>query len=393
MKTLVWAFAAALVTSLMTPFAQGAELLVDRPVVVNDTIPNAMLPMGLVRAGETDLLAAFCDGADIMPGSKAYLIRSKDLGETWEPEPETVFTPDAPHIGLAAGLASLPDGRILLIKTVETYHTDDRTWEAVFKSHTPAFELAVSSDGGKTFQPAGNLPVAEGAVGGVQGVVVALANGDLILPGFQYPGSNGELEGAAYGSGFFRSTDGGRTWGPLEVAFRDPVPGRAKKLLFNEPAFAVRPDGSVTGFARVDSEHSEESEDRWVAKGNHLWRVESRDHGKTWSVPEETSIGGIFPAIVRLPNGPYVLACGNRHESPTRKVCLYTSDDAWNFQFAGYAPYLRTHGECVSSATGGSQCLLPLGDKEAYCIYYAADPELLSEHRTYIEGFLIRAGE
>lgn len=366
----------------------GQSLNVTRSAIVNDTIPDAMLPMGIVRVGKTGLLTVFCDGGDLMPGSKAYLFRSDDLGKTWSKDPETIIASENPDIGIGAGLASLPDGRLLLMEMVQTHDSGDRTWGAVFKKRTSSFPLKISGDGGKTFEAAGELPFPSGANGGVMGTVVALANGDLILPGYQYPGGSPKKEGVLYGSGFFRSRDGGNTWGHLEVAFSDPVPGRTEPLHFNEAAYVVRPDGSIVAYARIDSEKRDAK--LWQTQGNNLWWTESHDNGGTWSIPQESDIGGLFPAIVRLSNGKYLMACGNRHETPTRKIGFYASDDGLNFQLADYAPYFRTGGRCLSSATGGSQALVPISENEAYCVYYAADPSLTSAHRTYIEGCLIR---
>lgn len=385
---------AILVTVALSCTICHADAIADRTLdvirssVVNDTIPDAMLPMGIVRVGERSLLTVFCDGGDLMPGSKAYLFRSDDLGKTWSNAPETIIASENPDIGMGAGLASLPDDRLLLIEMVQTHHSGDRTSGAVFKKRTSSFPLKISRDGGKSFDVAGELPFPNGANGGVMGTVVALANGDLILPGYQYPSEVPKEEGISYGSGFFRSQDGGNTWGRLEVAFNDPVPGRTASMYFSEAAYVVRPDGSIVAYARIDSEKRDAK--LWQTQGNNLWWVESHDHGKTWSIPQESDIGGLFPAIVRLGNGKYLMACGNRHETPTRKVGFYTSDNGLHFQLADYAPYFRTRGKCLSSATGGAQALVPVSENEVYCVYYAADPSLTSAHRTYIEGCLIR---
>jgi len=358
--------------------------------VINDEIPNAMLPMGVAKVGPRSLIAVFCDGIDFMPGTKSYLVRSDDLGKTWG-KPYMEFAPEEKNIGIAAGLSRLPNGDILLVKTTETYLSGDLSWDAVFKARTSHYPLMISSDGGKTFSDAGELPVPERSAGGVMSQVVALPNGDLILAGFQYQGGFPAEAGFQYGSGFFRSKDGGKTWGPLEVAFQDPVPGRDQLLAFSEAAYVVRPDGMIIGYARIDSEKLEgDDAKQWQSRGNNMWRVESRDNGQTWSTPVETNIGGLFPAIARLGEDKYLLVCGNRHAEPTRKVCLYTSRDGLDFQPAGFAPYQRTGGQCVSSATGGSQALSVLSDKEAYMVYFAADPQLPGEYHTYIEGCLLR---
>ncbi|HRJ70906.1 MAG TPA: sialidase family protein [Terrimicrobiaceae bacterium] len=369
-----------------TPVRSEAGVNIVRSGIVNDSITNAQMPMGLVRVGKESLITIFNDGGDLEPGAKTYLVRSDDLGETWG-EPYMVLSSDQPNLGIGGTLAELPGGKILLIEIVQTHLSGDLTMEAVFKTRTSAYNLKISSDGGKTFEPSGSLPVPAGASGGIMGTVVPLANGDLILPAYLYPGGFPKVEGSQYGSGFFRSKDGGMTWLPLEVAFADPVPGRDKPLDFNESAYVVRPDGSIVAYARIDSEIHEAG--RWQSKGNHLWWVESHDNGITWSTPKETRIGGLYPAIIRMGESKYLLVCGDRHASPTRKVTFYTSNDGLNFQPAGFAPYAKTKGECLSSATGGSQALVALTDKEVYLVYYAADPAQTSRDKTHIEGCVL----
>ena len=364
---------------------QAAEVSIVEATVVNDSVPNAQTPFGMVRVGENELVAVFSDAGDLNPGAKGYLIRSEDLGKSWG-EPYMVLSSDQPHMGIGGALVGLPDNRLLLIRIEMNHHSDDRTWDAVFKGRTCTYNLEVSTDGGKTFAKEGTLPSAPNSSGGIMGTVVTLANGDLILPAYQYP-HGGYEAGHEYGSGFYRSTDKGKTWGPLEVAFSDPIPGRDKKLDFSEAAYVVRPDGSIVAYARIDSEILESGV--WQSKGNNMWWIESKDNGQTWSIPKETSIGGLFPAIVRLGKDKYLMACGNRHSSPGRKVSFYTSKDGLDFQYAGDAPYVRTKGVCLSSATGGSQCFVPMSDREVYMIYYAADPAESTLDKTYIEGCLI----
>lgn len=370
---------------LGTPWLGVAEVSIIEATIVNDSIPNAQTPFGLVRAGENSLVSVFSDGGDLHPGAKAYLVRSDDLGKSWG-EPYMVLSSDEPNMGIGGALVGLPGDKILLIRIEMNHHSDDRTWDAVFKGRTCTYQLETSTDGGKTFQKSGTLPSAPNSIGGIMGTVVTLANGDLIMPAYQSPHA-GKEEGYEYGSGFFRSKDKGVTWGRLEVAFTDPIPGREKRLDFNESAYVVRPDGSIVAYARIDSEILEEGV--WQSKGNNMWWIESKDNGETWSTPKETSIGGIFPALIRLGQDKYLLACGNRHSSPGRKVSFYTSSNGLDFQFAADAPYFRTKGVCLSSGTGGSQCLVPLSENEVYMIYYAADPAINTSDKSYIEGCLI----
>ncbi len=374
--------------------SEAPKVRAVRTAIVNTFIPNSMLPMGVVRVGEKELIAAFIDGVDIKPGSAGYLVRSTDLGKTWS-KPFHTMKSDLPNVGTAIAIASLPNGDLLLTKMVETYLSDDPTWDAVFKGHTTQFKLERSTDGGKTFVDDGVLPLPKKCSAGIMGTVVVLANGDLIMPGFQYPGVSPREEGFQYGSGFFRSRDGGKTWGRMEVAFKDPVEGRENPLGFNEAAYFLNKNGTVIAYARIDSERKDTALDVgnqkavWPVDGNNLWVVESTDHGATWSEPKETNIGGLFPAIVRLADDRYLMVCGNRHSKPSRTTYYYTSRDGYDFKFGGTAPYTRTNG-VPDGNNGGSHSLVVIDENHAYLTYYGADAKLGTANNTYIEGVLLK---
>lgn len=136
------------------------------------------------------------------------------------------------------------------------------------------------------------------------GKVVKLPNGDLIYPVYR-SGQVKKLPGELYGSGFYRSTDGGKTWGDFELAFRDNPPAGEKPYSFNESAFLVRDDGMIVGFARLDS------------RPDHgMFRIISTDNGKTWSV-------------LRL--------CGDRSNAPDRiKSCSPRQAAFWPFKKKEY---------------------------------------------------------
>ncbi len=373
---------------------EAPKVRMVRSAIVNTFIPNSMLPMGVVRVGERELIAAFIDGGDIKPGCAGYLVRSTDLGKTWS-KPFLTVKSDQPNVGTAISIASLPNGDLLLTEMVETYLSDDLSWDAVFEGHTTQFRLKRSSDGGKTFVDDGKLPLPEKCSAGIMGTVTELANGDLIMPAFQYTGVSTREEGFQYGSGFFRSRDGGKTWGQMEVAFKDPVEGRENPLGFNEAAYVVTKDGTIIAYARIDSERKDTALDVgnqkavWAVDGNNMWVVESKDNGATWSEPRETDIGGLFPAIVRMADDRYLMVCGNRHSKPSRTTFYYTSRSGYDFQFAGTAPYTRTNG-FADGNNGGSHSLVVIDEHHAYLTYYGADPKLGTANNTYIEGVLLK---
>jgi hypothetical protein len=170
----------------------------------------------------------------------------------------------------------------------------------------------------------------------------------------------------------------------MEVAFADPPSTKEGKQSFNEAAFAIRDDGVVIAYARVDVHRGDDY------KQNTMWRCQSADHGTTWTKPVETHIAGIYPAISRLPSGEFVLLCGVR-DSPVcrRTTSLFTSDDGFNWKYRGHPYYSRTKGTPYNSATGGSQAMVSLGGNKLYVVFYAADPTLPGRDKTYIDGCLL----
>lgn len=348
---------------------------------VNDQIVDAVSPGGLVRTRAGDLLTTFTDKGDSAAGSKCYVVRSEDEGKTWS-EPYIILEPTTPKEGLFTGLASLPDGRVLM--TVTRIGHTDTTRESVFGYRESTVELHISDDGDQ-FAPAGRLDTAPAALTSVMGTVVTLPNDDLIMPAYCYASGPREHPGYRYGSGFFRSVDGGAHWGPMETIFRDPPNSRDTRQRFNESAFAVRKDGTVIAYARVDVHRGDDFAQ------NKLWRSQSADNGLTWSIPVETDIAGIFPAIVSPPSGGFVMACGLRDSKVMRRTTtLFTSADAILWQQQGHAYYSRTGGVPENSATGGSQNLLPMEDGALFVVFYAHDSRLPGRDKTYVDGCVLR---
>ena len=216
------------------------------------------------------------------------------------------------------------------------------------------------------------------------GMIHLLKNDDLIIPAYCYPSRQPQQSGYEYGSGFYRSKDGGRTWGRMEVAFADPPSADEVKQSFNEAAFVVRDDGALVAYARVDVHRGGDF------RQNRMWRCQSADHGRTWTKPVETEIAGISPMITRLPSGRFVLLCGVR-DSPVmrRTTSLFTSQDGLDWTYRGHPYYSRTNGKPWNSATGGSQAMVSLGGNRLYVVFYAADSKLPGRNKTYIDGCLL----
>jgi len=367
----------------LTPsvFADAPPLEVLRSGPVNDTVVDAVTPGGLVQTSSGDLLTTFTDKGDSAAGSKCYVVRSTDEGKTWS-APYLIVEPANPKEGLFTELVQLPDGAILML-LLRIAHVDTSR-ESVFNYRESTIELKRSDDNGATFTSVGFLPTAPRALTSTTGDLYTLPNGDLIIPAYCYSGKAEDEPGYAYGAGFFRSRDGGKEWGRLEVVFQDPPLEDETRQGFNEEAFAVRKDGTIIAYARVDVHRGADF------KMNYMWRCQSTDNGVTWSTPEETDMVGIYPTILTLPSGEFVMACGIR-DSPVmrRTTSVFTSTDGLEWTYRGHPYYSRTKGIPANSATGGSQDMISLGDGKVYIVFYAHDPVLPGRDKTYVDGCLL----
>ena len=374
-KFLLFLLSAGIGASAVFGATPQVKLLWAHPVA--DHMGDATNCTGLAKAPNGDYLVCFNNKGDAAAGSTAYILRSTDAGKTWSREPEYTLKGEGLD-GVALSLCNLPDGSVLKTELVIKHLSTDR--KAVWQPRVSVAKLFRSTDSAaKNFEHITDLEL-DGAILAPMGTVTQLANGDLIYPLWR-SGQIKKLPGVKYGSGFHRSTDGGKTWGDFELVFKDNPPEGETPYSFNESAFLVRDDGSVVGFARHDG-HADHG----------MFRVISTDNGKTWSDPVKTDVWGKFPCIVKLPKGGYFMVCGKQNARPhPRTDYMYYSEDGLDFTELGPAYYSRTDGKPRNSATGGAQCiLLGPGEDEIFFVFYAFDPKLKGYHQTYIDSNFIK---
>ena len=351
-------------------------------VVVNDTIPDAHSCSGLAIAPNGDYLCSFCDKGDGGPGAAGRMVRSTDQGRTWG-APELCIASESKKEGVTISVFNYPDGTLAMEKARIQYDYEDEH-KAVYEGNRNTItELYISKDNGKSFQFLQTLAKPDGALLASMSTIHVLPNGDWILPAYVYPYAKND-PAFPYGSGFFRSTDKGKTWGKFERAFTE-LPEADKLFRFNESAFAVRDDGTIVGFARIDTRPMMECTQ---------FRILSTDNGHTWSLPEDTKrICGDFPRIVKLDdNQGFLMVCGYRAAKPVLgTVTFFHSPDGLEFKEIGRAFYQPDNRHVpANSATGGIQSIIHGPKKnQFFVVFYAHDPKLPGKMKLRVEANMI----
>lgn len=304
---------------------EGYDPVVDRTdVVYYDTSYNSFTTSAIC-APNGDLIVCAMTQGDVQPPlpgqASVNVFRSSDQGETWgldwTSSAETELT------GLTEQLFNLPDGKILRYSVEVIWPGDptglstlDPAYTALAAGREFKTYYSISEDSGETF----GAPITFSDSGDkifAQGIIVELANGDLLWPW-------GNCGTSPTISGFKRSTDGGLTWGVLVQAYTDIYPYKN----FNEVAVAVCGDGTIVANARVDN---------YDNNNKRFWQIKSTDNGYNWTMP------------VQIPQSPpYTIQGGGAAQM---YYCAAT-DQLWlAYRDAGLSPGLAL---AVSDDKGNS---------------------------------------
>ena len=370
---------AACLVALSGATLLGADLVILHSGIVNDTVSNAQCPAALLRVGPDEYVTTFMDRGDGVAQTTTYFSRTKDRGRTWS-RPFMKYKPKGKDVGGAPGFTQLKDGQIIGAMSL-LKHTD--TSEEGFRSYRSGKAVIVTVDlKKKKITTLAELESPDACIPAPMGTnFVKLSNGDMLLPCYIYPQSTPE-PGFPYGSGFFRSSDGGKTWGKFERAFQEFDTDPAKQYSFNESVIFEKEDHTLVAFARIDS--------RPV---NNMWKVTSKDFGKTWSMPEETDIPATYPTGIKTQGGYYVMVAGYLKDPIPRTTTVFFSEDGEHFTPLGPVWFSRPagkNGRPFNTATGGMQAIIEV-DKDVFLVtFYGADPKLKGRDNCYVDSCLIR---
>lgn len=258
--------------------------------------------------------------------SKLMGIRSRDNGKTWE-KPRLVFAPDS---GGCQDGGLLFDGKTLFANSFIWGNVPDGVLEALRESkqdeyiyshggtniatHVGCFAMR-SEDGGREwdgpFFP-DPLPGYPEALPGKpllmhnRANIVRMPDGRLLYPGqaLRYR--------PAYRSSIvlYESRDNGSSWQYLST----PAPDQGMAV-FEEPSLTLTSTGKLVLMIRTHKTPSGEEyrlPDEKGTKRAKLWRCESSDGGRTWSVPEDLGFHGEPAATAVMDDGRVLLVYGYR---------------------------------------------------------------------------------
>lgn len=184
---------------------------------------------------------------DYSSNGRIMLAQSSDRGRTWTEAKVIIDKQEVDDRN--AGIVELPNGELLV--SYNTYTAERESLAMV----------ARSGDGGKTWAESEPVGVPNSRT---RSAAVVLSNGDLLLPLYTAPG-NGALAALSYNNG--------RNWESLAIPNADGFLGDEWTALEVEPK-------RIIGVSRNNIPNSD----------GFFWVTESKDRGKTWSVPIRTNV-------------------------------------------------------------------------------------------------------
>ena len=378
MKTSLKLLILAVIAASATLSAKPSIKLI-RSGIVCDSLVDATSPSSMAIAPDGSYLLCFQNRGDCGPGAFTYITRSKDHGKTWS-KPETFVTPEDDYCGALGSLMNIP-GRtdiMLALKSTIRHETISRNPYEFARKRKNRIDLFTTTDG-ITLTPLATLKQPKDSLVSPMGSLTQLANGDIILSAYIYRfGHPADPEGT-YGCGWYRSTDGGKTWGDFEVVFKDKISnGVGIDYAFTESAFAVHDDGTITGFVRTDRKDPRRQ-----------FMVVSKDNGKTWTDPVDAGrLIVYFPLMAKLADKQGFLMVGGWRQAYRNCVSMLYSKDGYDFELIGQAAYQPDNKPIpMNSATGGVQAMVPGPKKhQYYVVFYTHDPKLPGHDKLRIEG-------
>lgn len=255
----------------------------------------------LIRSRSGDLLLVYSGGREshVCPFGRVDLMRSHDDGKTWS-WPETLM--DSAIDDRDAGICETATGALLVTTfTSLTYESrmknltpeQQAKWDAVQRRITPAQRRGLqdtwmlrSGDAGIQWSAPFRVPA-----NSPHGPIL-LTGGRLLYPGKRLWEPDPKI-------GVCESTDDGKTWRWLaDIPTR---PGDAPTEYHELHAVEVSKDHIILQIRNHNPQNNGET-----------LQTESKDGGRTWSVPKTIGVWGLPSHLLRLRNGDILMTYGYR---------------------------------------------------------------------------------
>lgn len=251
---------------------------------------------------------------------RTVLMRSKDGGVTWQPDPPQVVLDWSDTSGnWDCGICELADGTLIVNLTITGFFKRgqrpeqpswaSRPWSERWGDWTWAYKtqgwlgthVVKSTDSGRSWSQPIPVNVRPLKHGGCRLGCWQLPSGALLMGLYgRIRGYGEEGEGESTRSALMRSDDGGDNWEYYSTLAYDP----ASIVDYEEPALLRLADGRLVCFLRT---HVNPSGD---AKA--MVMVVSDDDGFSWSPPQWTKIWGYPAELIPLQDGRYLMIYGYR---------------------------------------------------------------------------------
>jgi sialidase-1 len=321
--------------------------------------------------GNGEMLASFAIGeAFEAANSDTYIVRSKDMGETWS-EPERFLKKDKNTlVSNYARIAAMPDGSVIanVIRSHRESHPEDGLANPVNIGFVPTDLMLVrSKDFGKTWEePELLTPPLAGPSFEMCSPIVHLSNGRWLWPTSTWRGWDGYCPNGMK-MGVLVSSDNGKTW----PEFIDVMNRSNEKIIFWESKIVELSEGVLLAAAwAYDEGQGKDLPDQYTL---------SHDGGKTWMVPASTNIMGETMAITRTPDGK-VLSVYRRMDKPGLWITIvriegdkWINEDEiplWGVQEKSLTDKSDNMVKDFNELKFGAPCITILPDKTVYIAFW-----------------------
>src|SRR5579859_513273 len=287
----------------------------------------------VIQSRGGDVICIFNEELGLAHADRGYtsIIRSRDGGQSWDPQSYQVVLPATELIGnWDSAIAQLADGSLLINLCQTGFFKRGMSWDAPQYDASEFMTLKTwlgtavlkSTDDGHSWSAPIPVNTAPMKMGSTRVAAMQLPDGGILLPLY------GRMDGTFYGmrepvgeymrSYFVRSDDGGNNWEHFTTIAYDP----AHVVGYAEPAPLLLKDGRIVVLMRVHH--------RPTHRPDNIYQVVSDDGGYTFSRPRRLNLWGYPGQLINLRDGRVLFTYGYRRDEFGVKACISEDGVTWD---------------------------------------------------------------